>query len=375
MLLDTNNLDPILSELNHFEVEELVLRYCFSDDSVTELINRYHLNCAPHKLLKAFPLVLTDLQCPYCQQKMVCKILSKASRQKLNEPFCPHCNHSQSRHCTCFHCKKQEFFQQNALSEKDIISQVLITLDVNYPLQSIADLSLKDALYLKTLIRSSITISREGHVGPIAPVPPLAPHDSGIVLNHLIDRGLITVSPSTETSAFTVVNNEVQDMDFMRAKWKVHLENFEVTLLQLNNSWPAKWHHEVKAVWLEIAMLECAEFLEYLANERQFDLEITDELKNNFLTLLRHYSVTQCFSMMRDAAREVSDHVVKETLSRSEAGNHILQFCFQAMKNPCAFKEDSRPYTIPQSQLSYVFHYEFVKIEEAGFTAIPHDIN
>lgn len=79
--------------------------------------------------------------------------------------------------------------------------------------------------------------------------------------------------------------------------------------------------------------------------------------------------------MMRNAVREVSDNIVKETLSRSDAVNHILQYCFQAIKKPYVNTEETRPYTVPQSQLSYVFHYEFLNTGEAGFSAVPHDIN
>jgi len=378
MLLDTNNLDPLLSKLSHSEIEELVLRYCFSDDSATELVNRYGLNCEPRKLLKALPLVITERDCAYCQQKMVRKIRSKTSKQKPSEPFCQNCKHSQSSHCSCFHCKKLEFSQQNSASLKDAIIKCLEAQDITQPLH-FADLSLKDALYLITLMRSSLIVS-EGHIGPFTQVPPLSPHDKSIIFNHLVERELITLSAKSDDSAFIVIDNIFQNFDLMAATWNVHLNNVEETLIQLNQiiqsaTWPPAWRHQIKAVWLEIALLECSEFLEFLADERKFELNLTDELKNNFLTLLRDYSVSQCFSLMRDAVREVSDNVVKETLSRNDAGNHILQYCFQAMKKPYVYTEKTRPYTIAQSQLSYVFHYEFLSTGETGFSAVPHGIN
>jgi hypothetical protein len=378
MLLDTNNLDPLLSGLTHSEIEELVLRYCFSDDSATELVNRYGLNCEPRKLLKALPVVITNLNCAYCQQKMVRKIRSKTSKQKPSEPFCQNCKHSQSSHCSCFHCKKHEFFQQNTSSLKDEIIKCLEAQNITQPLH-FTDLSLKDALYLITLMRSSLIVS-EGHIGPFTHVPPLSPHDESIIFNHLMDRELITLSANSADSAFIVIDNIFQNVDLMAATWNVHLENAEETLIRLNNiieseAWPPAWRHQIKAVWLEIALLECSEFLEFLADERKFELNMTDELKNNLLALLRHYSVSHCFSMMRDAVREVSDNIVKETLSRSDAGNHILQYCFQAIKKTNVNTEETRPYTIPQSQLSYVFHYEFLNTGEAGFSAVPHGID
>jgi len=264
-----------------------------------------------------------------------------------------------------------------------IVSEFLHAEDGAYTLQTIADLSLKDALYVIALIRSSTTISNYGHVGPITRIPPLAPayrSDSEVLfIYYLFDKELLTFSTDTDASAFTVANDEIKAFDVKAVKWKVLLENFEDTLLQLNeiivsSTWPLRWRHDVKAVWLEIAISECVEYLQYLADERAFRIEVTDDLQNHFLTLLRDHSVSQCFGLIREAVREVSDNLVKNTIARVDAGKTIMKYCFQCRKK-LVYQEASRPYTIPQSQLSYVFHYEFLKIGEAGFTAVAHDLS
>jgi|GEM_PF-2124570 len=384
LFLDTDNLAPLLSNLNNLEIKELAVRYWAGDDSVAEIITRYGLNCHPRNLVSALPFVTTDFQCPYCRHSMVRKILSRSSRQKLSRLFCQHCKHSQSSHCACFRCKKQ----QNALSKKALISQVRIAMDIKHALQSITDLSFKDVLYLVTLIRSSVTVSSEGCVGPIIYIPPLAPYDDGMVVHYLHERELITLSPDTEDTAFIVLDDAIQDahfdaiedLDLMVVKWKIHLENFEEALSQLNNSiqsgvWLKKWGSEVKAIWLEVAALECVEFLHHLAAERKFDVEMNDELKDTFLTLLQHYSVSQCFSAIHDVVREVSDSIVKEALPRTDAGRHILQLCSQATTQKATYAGASRPYILLQSQLSHILHYELLKIGPAGFTAVPHNLN
>jgi hypothetical protein len=384
LFLDTDNFAPLLSHLNNLEIKELAVRYWSGDDSVAEIIARYGLNCHPSQLINALPFVVTDFQCPYCRHPMVRKILSRSSRQKLSRLFCPHCKHSQSSHCACFRCKKQ----QNALPKKALISQVRNAMDIKYALQSITDLSLKEVLYLVTLVRSSVTVSSEGWVGPITYIPPLAPYDDGIVVHYLHGRELITLSPDTEDAAFIVFDdaiqdahfNAVEDLDLMVVRWKIHLENFEEALSQLNASlqnsvWLTKWGSEVKAIWLEVAALECVEFLHHLAAERKFDVEMNGELKDTFLTLLQHYSVSQCFSVMQDVVREVSDSIVKETLLRTDAGHHILQLCTQATTQKTTYAGAPRPYILRQSQLSHVLHYDFLKIGPAGFTAVPHNLN
>ena len=257
---------------------------------------------------------------------------------------------------------------------------LLAAQDKKHPLQSLKDLSLKDAVYLITLIRSAVIVTKENHIGPFTRVPTLVPYDIDIFLDHLIERKLITLSIQTKESAFTVVKDDVIDLDYLAAKWMIYLENFESTLLELNNlivnsNWLPSWKHDVKAVWLEIAILECSEYLTYLTNERKFELDITDDITNNILTLLRSYSVSHCFTIMQNAAREASDRIMLNKLDKSEAGNNIVKYCLHAINYQNEYRAKSRPYGLPQSQLSYVFHYEFLKIGSAGFSDIPRSIS
>lgn len=265
------------------------------------------------------------------------------------------------------------------MNDGTIISQFIKAKNINYPLQTINDMSFKDALYLITLIRSSVVISSEAYIGPFTSVPPIfpdvRPNNDGIGVNHLIDRNLITLSQY----AFIDENSEVKELYFNDTKWKVNIEDFEEALLQINEIitsavWPVNWRYDIKRVWLEIAILECRQYLEYLANERDINIEITDEIQNIFLTLLRNNSVSQCFSLMHDAVCEASDNFFRKIISIDDIGNNFIQCLFNNRNKTHGSKENNRPVNIPQSQLSYIFHYEFLKIGEAGFTAIPHDM-
>ncbi len=265
------------------------------------------------------------------------------------------------------------------MNDGTIISQFLKAKDIIHPLQTINDMSFKDALYLISLIRSSTTLSNEAYIGPFTSVPPIFPdirqNNDGVGVNHLIDRDLITLSKY----AFTDENYEVKALYFNDTKWKVHIEDFQETLLQLNEIiaseiWPIKWRYNIKGMWLEIAILECREYLEHLANERSLNIDITDNLQNIFLTLLRNNSVSQCFSLMHDAVCEASDNFFRNIISIDDIGNNFIKCIFKNMNKTHWSKKENRPVNIPQSQLSYVFHYEFLKIGEAGFTDIPHDM-
>jgi hypothetical protein len=272
----------------------------------------------------------------------------------------------------------------NKMNDQTIISQFLNAQDFKYPLKEITDLSLKDALYLISFIRSS-TIINSDHIGGVTNVPPFAPAFSpdgspeGLAAGvlYLIDRKLITFSTYTKNSAFTIVNNKVESYDLVAINWKIYIENVEAAKLQLNeiianSNWPIEWRHDIKTIWLEIAISECIEYLEFLAYERGFNIEITDNLQSNILTLLRINSVSQCFYLISDAMLEVSDNIQKNTISKDDADNYFIKCCFQKRKKTSEFKD--RPYGLPQSKLSSVFHYDFLKIGEAGFTDIPHDL-
>jgi hypothetical protein len=267
------------------------------------------------------------------------------------------------------------------MNDHTIISQFIRQQDINYPLQKITELSLKDALCLISLIRSSTEITNEGHVGPLISVQPFAPdclyESETNYFPYLINRNLITISKYTDTSIFNVVNNTIQDFDPKSAKWKIHVENFEVSILQLNeiiasSNWPLKWQYDVKSVWLEISVLECIEYIKYMANQRDFNIEITEYLESNILTLLLSISVSQCFYLIADAMREVSDSIQSKTINQDEAGNYFIKCCFKKGKKACEYKD--RPYELPQSKLSSVFHYDFLKIGEIGFTDTARDM-
>jgi hypothetical protein len=77
---------------------------------------------------------------------------------------------------------------------------------------------------------------------------------------------------------------------------------------------------------------------------------------------------------MQNAAREASDLIILNKIDKRDAGNNIIKYCLQAINYHNEYMAQSRPYLLPQTQLSYVFHYEFLKIGDAGFSDIPRSI-
>jgi hypothetical protein len=110
-------------------------------------------------------------------------------------------------------------------------SQFLAAKDQKDPSQSIVDRSLKDAVYMVALIRSSeITIEEKSQIESFPPLPFLVPYDIEFLLYYLVKRKLITLNIQNEELALTIENDDVIDI-----KWKICLENFEPsTLLNFN---------------------------------------------------------------------------------------------------------------------------------------------
>lgn len=381
MHIDTNNLSPILSELTVLELDDLVDRYCFSNEPVANLVTMFHLKCGPNKLVRILPLIKTDFTCPYCKQDLVRKILSKGLSDKFGEPFCRKCSHTQDIQCTCLKCKKIAFDKENYFSKKDVIEKYLAKDKYNYFLKKVEDLTLKDALYLICLIQTAENISfkEPSYVGPTSKVQKLAPYANTIVYRHLIKQNLISISPNSEETAFVIKNNSIDGFNFMHIKWRIHLENFEVELIKLKgrieiSDWPLNWTGDIKEVWFEISTFECIEYIQFVANERNFSIEITDNLLDVVLSLLRSYSVSQCFSLITKIAKETSDSLVRNITNEYDAGDYFIRALLQRNIKHKNHKKIKRPCHFTMSQLSYFFHYEVLKIGNAGFTSLPHGI-
>jgi len=378
MHIETNNLNPVLSELTEMDLHDLVDLYCFSDNSVTALIKKFGLNCAPKKLLGILPMIKTDFTCPHCKKILVRKILSKKFDAKFSEPFCQECNHTEGVKCTCLQCKKKVFENENYFSRKEVIAKYLAENTNNFTLQSVEVLSLKDVLYLISLVESSEEISFKNHyAGPVAKVPKLAPYTNGVVFEYLYKQKLISISPFTEEEAFVIENNEVKDFKFMRLKWKIHLDDFESALTKLKtlirkSEWPISWTNDVKSIWFEISILECSEYFEALVIERNFGVEITDNLSDFLLSLLRNYSVSQCFAFMDHVAKETSDILVKNITNQYDVGEYFIQNLLKSAINLDEYGEARMPYHFTMSQLSYIFYYEVLQIGNAGYTSLPY---
>jgi hypothetical protein len=97
-------------ELSESEVKEICDLYNSNDVSVTEIIEKYNLDCKPRSFFKLLPPVQVSENCTYCQVPML------TNRTRYINPYpsyrkkwCPLCGHSGDSEdfCNCDNCKKK----------------------------------------------------------------------------------------------------------------------------------------------------------------------------------------------------------------------------------------------------------------------------
>lgn len=358
----TDGLDSFPPEFNSSKINELIQRCCIDGNSVTNLIHDYNLDCRPTELLLALNGLETNFSNKDCSQKLMLKIVAEPVTNPdktilIQENTCPG--------------------QDDPHSNKEIVSRFILSVESHLSMKSIEDLCLKDVLYLVTLLHCVNSSTTDGHVGPL-----LASHISEFealtIVNHLVENHLINISVFSDISAFQVENNRVTEFDTFGITWKILLENFEHSVFQVNelikhSTWPTRWHSDIKSLWLELAVLECCNYLLNLADERGFQIEITKGLEHKLLNFLHFHPISKCFHVFEEAAREASDTVIKNATHKDDAGEFMIMNILQQLEmqaNP--LNEKNRPSNCLNSQLSHIFHHNFLKVGDASFLIVPY---
>lgn len=128
---------------------------------------------------------------------------------------------------------------------------------------------------------------------------------------------------------------------------------------------PSSWYDDILDIWRLIAKYECIEYLRYLADERDFNIEkIGDKTHSIFENLLEDYSIGQIFNITWQAVRDTTDYIVKERISRSHGKNmfigRIQQKADKARAEGWEIRNSRRDFNCPQTVLSLVFFNTFM---------------
>ncbi|MBO6827648.1 MAG: hypothetical protein JJ879_15720 [Sneathiella sp.] len=383
-----------LSHLTEEQLADLVDRYCNGTEKVVDLIRVFNINARPGDLARLLPpTVHKDLWCEYCKsQNLISRQESRSGSQwSRPAPECPKCGHRKITNCRCEKCE-QARYEKEAIIENAKVNLIKVTFDgyVN-DLDDPEQLVLKDAIYMLSLIRHSLSDDLN-YVSPYELKPqPLAPtfEFTNEICKHLQSKGLIQISELSNVNAFefdeeiTVIKGWYPDRvlwDFLpmltnsiqKARYIELLE--ELVLGEVEQK---AWEKDIKDFWLEIAKYECFEYFEHLLSQRGFNLKsFGPKTHAVFENLLKRYAVSQIFNLTWQTVRDITDYSVKSNMPKYQAKNMFIGALqrkadkFQA--EGWEVKNSRRDFRCPQSFVSATFFDTYIGFgKEAMDIVVP----
>lgn len=377
------------SNLNHLteaEINELIKRY-YGHERIKDLLEEYNLSVSPGQLLQLFPPKETQFVCPYCEINMLQHFESRGhSTYDDGKIVCPVCNHDKDRfHCRCKNCqnaaieKERKEYEEKYEAIKNILDKTRQT--------AIApeELTFVDKVYLGSLLRiglsedfSVINPLDSFHI-PLAPTP----NYSSEIIDRLIDKKIIGVSPESNLKFFSDINIEEGSMSFCTDKimWdllvKIDDKDYAQYINSLINPEFDKLPEEAFDLWQKIALNEC---LEYFYYNLSWVLGVNYNAGNKTISilseLLKTYSVSQIFGLIYRATNNALRFRAERGVNRKHAANAVIgnaqNFAERAVINNWNITKYNRPRECPQSELSKFLYNRVLKIGDEGFHVPPN---
>lgn len=373
-------LDPAIGHLSSAEIEAVTAEY-LSGEKVSVLISRFNIKCAPSQLRKVLPPRILGQLCSVCGGVLVQDLPSRSSPDSLCKIYCSSCSHEEGNKCRCNHClelRDRLVAEQQAKREAEIFLAIKAERERHVcSSYSIDELPLSLVVAFLSFSRCCPIIKNELY-GRLADCSvPYTPTEAyrATLLGLLLEGGLICISEHSAVGTITYENSQLY-CDLGRVYWTGDIEKNlklaeDIELRALTGSWPEHWCPEVEAIWLNLALAECREFYNYCADSRglraQGDQAVTTMLAN----ILRDFSVSQCYHIIWQGAKQASDFLVRKKTSSAHASNFMVGACQRwadrARAEGWQVSPFKRNFDLPRSMISYVLFDVILKIGERGF--------
>lgn len=380
-----------LSHLSNEKTHELMRRYYEDGAKVAVLIADYNLDIHPSTLVGAFPpYVHEDIICPYCNVPMVSKYRSRDyGNWATDTAICLECNHHAQQYCWCHNCKSLqedlsliEHEKKRSIIKRDYQPRRLQTSDLS-------QLTLKDALYLLSVFRHSLSEDYYS-ISPFSEHDPLlAPtHEyRNEITQHLYSKGFIAISADSDLDAFIFDEEITESREYYlsRVIWQFlpsmsdgekHVFMRDLERLVKEQSWPASWQENITEQWRQISKYECFEYFNYLLRERGYEQQnYGPKTHTVFEAMLDNFSVAQIFNLSWQAVRDTTDYIVRNDLPTYHAKNTFIGAIQR--KGEKALAEDwqvrcsRRDFNCPQTVISSTFADVFLGLGQAAFDMQP----
>jgi len=377
MYLDTTNIAPELSNLTHSEIEDLIYSY-YKGKSFSLLLETYDITFPPKDLSTIFPLLLDEKHiCDECKEPMARRHLSKiTSKDKLSPPFCIECETKNKPNKSC-----EEVVEIQAIASKTNNSIINLCFK-NNSLSSNNDpslevLSLKNLLYLILLKKSAKNFDHNTVYG-LQENLRLLPFNNEQVLEYLIRKNIISLSPSTKNYALAIKNKKVTGLNIYEAHWKINInpelpnvvEIVRFTNFIATDPTAAKnWREQINKMRLEIAIDECLEFFVVMSEKLGYPLTgalTQGQIKKCLLRILKKLPQSHCFKFIwmecKSNALGFYDFGLyhKDYCLINKFFQYSITFESQELLENAYKKGITRPIYCPRSKLNKLFFNEFL---------------
>ena len=378
-----------LAHLSIAQVTELITRYYKGEEKIQDLISEYAIDVRPSGLVGLFPPVVhDDLLCAYCPDTKLQSKRESRTGYSFIRPACPKCKHENKISCWCSNCQKESNLRRQTEGERkrELIVAAHGGKNQAVPLE---ELTLKDALYLVSLSRHSLSEDLK-YVDPYSDEirPDLAPPKLlSEIVSHLYRRRLIGVDIDSRIDAFTFDDKVTHTPSFYLAKvnWiflpglDMHEKIAYLRSLEdmAKSSWKPSWLDSSNEEWRLISKHECLEYFQFLLSQRGYELdEIGEKTHAVFDSLLADYSVAQIFSLTWQAVRDTTDYIVKNNLPKYHGKNIFIG---AVQRKADKFRAEGwearnarRDFECPQTVVSATFFNLFLQLGNAAFeTVVP----
>lgn len=366
-----------LSEIEQFN---LINDYYASDKKLKEIIEEYGINATPSNLYNKFPpLELSDL-CVYCG----CNILRHRLRRSEKEyswrnlyDFCPQCDHRPNDpYCKCENCRRSEQIKKEKLR-----AIIVNTYGGDHSKILYEDLSFENKVYLGALV--SALADEKMTIRPY--------HDSRVKLSSsetqskeiydkLLLNKVIMVDHSSPLSAFDVESDSFPYSYYPdRVGYRLCVDGGDNSLFDqiINPSFYNDEHvDEAFAMWKEIALSECLEYLMYKMKEFRFAFTPGEKTLSLMKLLLEDFSVSQIYCIIykgiNDACRQKQSRQITDRHAANTAIAYCRYYADRIKQDGWTVGSYRRISELPQGVLSSYFFYSVLKIGNRGFDSKPN---
>lgn len=368
-------------DLQHLSTEELdnLMKRYYSNESVNLLVKEYDLDIRPNSLYKYFPPELVENElCEYCGINLVKHRKSKSnmnfSNENKNEYYCPKCEHRPYFiKCDCSNCIDSMYRKVN--DKKSKIQEVYGHCQEQINLD---ELNFREKIYV-AIVCSKLLKEDMYHFIPFCEYEGKLTPDINMdydIFRELFKKKVLRVSPISSISAFKDYEEFPNVFYIDKVTFYLNIEyqsskseTFE-KVLNVNYTFKKNFD-EIINLWREIGVAECKEYLLYVLNKVGFDFSPGEKTQKVFEMLLNDFSVSQIFGIIKRQVDSVSSLFLEKGLNRKHAANMVIgnceRFAERAKSEGWSLTQYNRPYELQQSDLSFFFFYNVLKIGDKGF--------